>query len=81
VHNLLSAVCAHAVRSCCIVVTLFAFSHLPVSAQDEKKKEPPTPGPKGVEDFDFTAGDLLISRMWWSPMIQISGAPAGIARS
>jgi hypothetical protein len=79
-------------RFCCVALSLLAISYVPVSGQDGKKKEPPTPGPmlsegtidldtpeftlilvrssqtvaalkpKGAGDFDFTPGDLLISR-------------------
>lgn len=64
-HNLRSTRAAHAIRLCCIALSLFALSHLPVSAQDGKKKEPPTPGPmlsEGTIDLDTPEFTLTLVR-------------------
>jgi hypothetical protein len=56
---------ARAIRRCCFALSLFAISHLLASAQDGKKKEPPTPGPmlsQGTIDLDTPEFALTLVR-------------------
>jgi len=65
VHKLRSSRAVHAIRFYCVALILFTLSSLPVSAQDAKKKEPPTPGPmlsQGSVDFETPEFTLTLVR-------------------
>ena len=54
-----------ATQLCCLVLTLLATLHQSVTAQEEKKKQPPTPGPmlsQGTVDFDTPEFTLTLVR-------------------
>ena len=57
--------CARAIRYGCLAISLFAISWLSVGAQDEKKKQPPTPGPmlsQGTVDYETPEFTLTLVR-------------------
>lgn len=63
-HNVQS-LRASAVHSSCLALGLFVISQLPISAQDGKKKELPTPGPmlsQGTSDFETPEFTLTLVR-------------------
>jgi len=54
-----------ATQLCCLVLTLLATLHQSVTAQEGKKKQPPTPGPmlsQGTVDFDTPEFTLTLVR-------------------
>jgi hypothetical protein len=56
---------ARVIRFSCLALSLFAISRAPVSGQDRKKKEPPTPGPMlshGTIDIDTPEFTLTLVR-------------------
>jgi Family of unknown function (DUF5695) len=56
---------SYALRLCCLLFGLWAMSHRCAFAQEEKKKEPPTPGPmlaQGTQEFDTPDFALTLVR-------------------
>jgi hypothetical protein len=52
-------------QSCCLMLAFWAMSHGLATAQEEKKKQPPTPGPmlaQGTQDFDTPDFTLSLVR-------------------
>ena len=52
-------------QSCCLMLAFWAMSHGLATAQEEKKKQPPTPGPmlaQGTQDFDTPDFTLTLVR-------------------